>query len=57
MPGLVLGIHVFGAHAARKTWMAGASPAMTKIIKAGGAGRYFAVFKINFLTAFANPSF
>jgi hypothetical protein len=27
MPGLVPGIHVF---AARKTWMAGTSPAMTK---------------------------
>jgi hypothetical protein len=27
MPGLVLGIHVFNA---RKTWMAGTSPAMTK---------------------------
>jgi hypothetical protein len=28
MPGLVPGIHVFSA-AARKTWMAGTSPAMT----------------------------
>jgi hypothetical protein len=27
MPGLVPGIHVFGA--ASKTWMAGTSPAMT----------------------------
>jgi hypothetical protein len=27
MPGLVPGIHVLGA--ARKTWMAGTSPAMT----------------------------
>jgi hypothetical protein len=28
MPGLVPGIHVFGA--TRKTWMAGTSPAMTE---------------------------
>jgi hypothetical protein len=28
MPGLVPGIHVFGAHI-QKTWMAGTSPAMT----------------------------
>jgi len=28
MPGLVPGIHVFAA--ARKTWMAGTSPAMTR---------------------------
>jgi hypothetical protein len=31
MPGLVPGIHVLAVHAAaRKTWMAGTSPAMTK---------------------------
>jgi hypothetical protein len=30
MPGLVPGIHVLVAAAARKTWMAGSSPAMTK---------------------------
>jgi hypothetical protein len=30
MPGLVPGIHVFSSVAARKTWMAGSSPAMTK---------------------------
>jgi uncharacterized protein len=30
MPGLVPGIHVFTEAAARKTWMAGTSPAMTK---------------------------
>src|SRR5207245_1056224 len=30
MPGLVPGIHVLGFHQARKTWMAGTSPAMTK---------------------------
>ena len=29
MPGLVPGIHVFPAHSASKTWMAGTSPAMT----------------------------
>jgi hypothetical protein len=29
MPGLVPGIHVFGSHVGRKTWMAGSSPAMT----------------------------
>jgi len=29
MPGLVPGIHVFTRLAARKTWMAGTSPAMT----------------------------
>ena len=29
MPGLVPGIHVFRYVAARKTWMAGTSPAMT----------------------------
>jgi hypothetical protein len=26
MPGLVPGIHVFGSHYARKTWMAGTKP-------------------------------
>jgi hypothetical protein len=30
MPGLVPGIHVFAKFNARKTWMAGSSPAMTK---------------------------
>src|SRR5260370_30871029 len=30
MPGLVPGIHVLTNVAARKTWMAGSSPAMTK---------------------------
>jgi drug/metabolite transporter (DMT)-like permease len=30
MPGLVPGIHVFRTSAARKTWMAGTSPAMTE---------------------------
>jgi hypothetical protein len=30
MPGLVPGIHVLTSSAARKTWMAGTSPAMTK---------------------------
>jgi hypothetical protein len=30
MPGLVPGIHVFSSIAARNTWMAGTSPAMTK---------------------------
>src|SRR5260370_41758155 len=30
MPGLVPGIHVLTGVAARKTWMAGTSPAMTK---------------------------
>jgi hypothetical protein len=31
MPGLVPGIHVFfPRHTARKTWMAGTSPAMTR---------------------------
>jgi len=30
MPGLVPGIHVLAANLARKTWMAGTSPAMTK---------------------------
>ena len=30
MPGLVPGIHKFGG-ATRKTWMAGTSPAMTKV--------------------------
>jgi len=29
MPGLVPGIHVLGAAQAKKTWMAGSSPAMT----------------------------
>jgi hypothetical protein len=32
MPGLVPGIHVFGNDTPSKTWMAGTSPAMTKII-------------------------
>jgi hypothetical protein len=32
MPGLVPGIHVLRARSAFKTWMAGTSPAMTKII-------------------------
>jgi hypothetical protein len=32
MPELVPGIYVFRAAAARKTWMAGTSPAMTKLI-------------------------
>jgi hypothetical protein len=31
MPGLVPGIHVLTASARAKTWMAGTSPAMTKI--------------------------
>ena len=31
MPGLVPGIHVF-AREERKTWMAGSSPAMTKVV-------------------------
>jgi hypothetical protein len=31
MPGLVPGIHVLPALAQRKTWMAGTSPAMTKM--------------------------
>jgi hypothetical protein len=31
MPGLVPGIHVFAKRAARKTWMAGTSPAMTAL--------------------------
>jgi len=30
MPGLVPGIHVLTEVAARKAWMAGTSPAMTK---------------------------
>jgi hypothetical protein len=30
MPGLVPGIHVLMSVAARKTWMAGTCPAMTK---------------------------
>jgi hypothetical protein len=30
MPGLDPGIHVLAARTARKTWMAGSSPAMTK---------------------------
>jgi hypothetical protein len=30
MPGLVPGIHVLSRATARKTWMAGSSPAMTK---------------------------
>src|SRR5260221_2465165 len=30
MPGLVPGIHVLGQREARKTWMAGSSPAMTE---------------------------
>jgi hypothetical protein len=30
MPGLVPGIHVLTKVAARQTWMAGTSPAMTK---------------------------
>jgi hypothetical protein len=29
MPGLVPGIHVFGAPSEHKAWMAGTSPAMT----------------------------
>jgi len=29
MPGLVPGIHVFAAHAARKTWMAGLVPRLS----------------------------
>jgi len=33
MPGLVPGIHVLAAFEARKTWMAGTSPAMTKKMK------------------------
>ena len=32
MPGLVPGIHVFTAIKGRKTWMAGTSPAMTKLM-------------------------
>src|SRR6202453_972568 len=32
MPGLVPGIHVLTSISARKTWMAGASPATTKAI-------------------------
>jgi hypothetical protein len=32
MPGLVPGIHVFGAHV-QKTWMAGTSPAMTAFMQ------------------------
>jgi hypothetical protein len=31
MPGLVPGIHVFALLKPRKTWMAGTSPAMTKM--------------------------
>jgi hypothetical protein len=31
MPGLVPGIHVFAELDLEKTWMAGTSPAMTKI--------------------------
>jgi hypothetical protein len=31
MPGLVPGIHVLEVSAARKTWMAGTSPAMTTL--------------------------
>jgi hypothetical protein len=31
MPGLVPGIHVFKRIMARKTWMAGTSPAMTAV--------------------------
>ncbi len=31
MPALVAGIHVFIAGQARKTWMAGTSPAMTPV--------------------------
>jgi hypothetical protein len=38
MPGLVPGIHVLTSIAARKTWMAGTSPAMTKK-KRGNAAR------------------
>jgi hypothetical protein len=30
MPGLVPGIHVFNTIEARKTWMAGTSPATTR---------------------------
>jgi hypothetical protein len=32
MPALVAGIHVFGGITARKTWMAGSSPAMTSLL-------------------------
>jgi hypothetical protein len=32
MPGLVPGIHVFSIVDASKTWMAGSSPAMTKVV-------------------------
>lgn len=31
MPGLVPGIHVLAALQSQKTWMAGTSPAMTKL--------------------------
>jgi hypothetical protein len=31
MPGLVPGIHVLASIEQRKTWMAGTSPAMTKV--------------------------
>jgi hypothetical protein len=31
MPGLVPGIHVFDEHRRKKTWMAGTSPAMTRV--------------------------
>src|SRR5713226_2250635 len=39
MPGLVPGIHVFNCTAARKTWMAGTSPAMTKKMDSTLAGK------------------
>jgi hypothetical protein len=31
MPGLVPGIHVFKARPQKKAWMAGTSPAMTRL--------------------------
>jgi hypothetical protein len=33
MPGLVPGIHVLTSVAARRTWMAGTSPAMTRRLR------------------------
>jgi hypothetical protein len=41
MPALVAGIHVLRRESYPKTWMAGTSPAMTKIVEAHGNGLLF----------------
>src|SRR5947207_12844202 len=43
MPGLVPGIHIFTAMRQAKTWMAGTSPAMTRITYRSSADRAAAV--------------